>query len=174
MSSTIEKMFTCWISIRLGTTVDKLFLWIQCVGGIILTSRAWVIVTTKAHYLVPSIQVFNWSIQDPLELSWQNSSGLIWNFAKNDTLPLFTKHRAAGRPPNIPIMYNLVLWNRFLIKNEQKLNKNKQELTLFQAPKSGFHYLFFVLIWTSHSEKSSYLIIYRQSPIFSLVTKNTF
>ena len=28
----------------------------------------------------------------------------------------FTKHRVAGRPPNIPLMYNLVLWNRFLIK----------------------------------------------------------
>ena len=49
---------------------------------LIFTSRAWVIVTTKAHCLVPGTQVFNRSFQLTISktrwtLSWQNSSGLI-------------------------------------------------------------------------------------------------
>ena len=41
-----------------------------------------------------------------------------WNwieFIRTDTFPLFTKHRVAGQPFNIPLMHNLVLWNNFLI-----------------------------------------------------------
>ena len=36
------------------------------------------------------------------------------------TFPLFTKHRVAGQLFNIPLMYNLILWNNFLTK---KINK---------------------------------------------------
>ena len=42
---------------------------------------------------------------------------LIKNFKRTVTFPLFTKHRVAGQPFNIPLMFNLVLWNNFLIKN---------------------------------------------------------
>ena len=30
--------------------------------------------------------------------------------------PLFIKHRVAGQPFKIPLMYNPILWNNFLIK----------------------------------------------------------
>ena len=40
---------------------------------------------------------------------------------------LFTKHKVAGQPSNIPLLYNLVLENNFLIK------KFKGTLTLFIA-----------------------------------------
>ena len=46
----------------------------------------------------------------------------IKNFIRTaDTFPLFTKHRVAGQPLYIPLMYNLALWNNFLIK---KSNSN--------------------------------------------------
>ena len=41
---------------------------------------------------------------------------LIKNFIRTNTLQLFTKHRVAGQLLNIPLMYNLVLWNNFLEK----------------------------------------------------------
>ena len=41
------------------------------------------------------------------------------NFSKKQVL--FTKHRVAGLPPNIPLMYNLVLKNRFLIKKKSAI-----------------------------------------------------
>ena len=44
------------------------------------------------------------------------TSCLVKNFIKTNRLPLFTKHRVAGRPPDIPLMYNLVLWNNFQTK----------------------------------------------------------
>ena len=46
---------------------------------------------------------------------------LVKNFIRTDTYPLFTKHRVAGQPLNIPLMYNLVLWDNFLIKKVQHL-----------------------------------------------------
>ena len=45
-------------------------------------------------------------------------SRLIKNFIKTDTFQLFTKHEIAGRLFNIPLVYDLALWNRFLIKKE--------------------------------------------------------
>ena len=41
-----------------------------------------------------------------MELLWQNSTSNKKNFIKTDTFPLFTMHRVAGRPFNIPLMYN--------------------------------------------------------------------
>ena len=38
-------------------------------------------------------------------------------FIRTDAFPIFTKHRVAGQPSNIPLMYNLILWNNFHIKN---------------------------------------------------------
>ena len=37
-------------------------------------------------------------------------------FRRTDTFPLFTKHRVAGQPFKIPLMFNFILWNNFLIK----------------------------------------------------------
>ena len=56
-------------------------------------------------------------IQEPMELTWQNSSSnqkeKRKNFIKTNTFPLFTRHRVACRPFNIPSMYSLVLWSNF-------------------------------------------------------------
>ena len=41
---------------------------------------------------------------------------LIKNFKRTDTFPLITKQRVAGQLLNIPLMYNLVLFENFLIK----------------------------------------------------------
>ena len=43
---------------------------------------------------------------------------LIKNSIKTDTFQLFTKHRIAGGLFNIPLMYDPVLWNRFLIEKK--------------------------------------------------------
>ena len=90
------------------------------------------------------------------------SKSIQWYLKKvkvKDKLPLFTKHRVAGRPPNIPLMYNLVLWNRFLIKKiecsiKSKFLKNyvfnsnflnitfiikNTFLAVFNTPKAIFH-----------------------------------
>ena len=46
---------------------------------------------------------------------------IIKKFIKTDTLQFFAKHRIAGQLYNIPLMYDLVLWNRFLIKKIQEI-----------------------------------------------------
>ena len=50
---------------------------------------------------------------------------LIKNLIRTDAFPLFTKHRVAGLPFNIPLMYNRVLWNNFLKKIVEHLKHMK-------------------------------------------------
>ena len=40
---------------------------------------------------------------------------LLKNLKRTDTLQLITKQRVAGQLLNIPLMYNVVLWNNFFI-----------------------------------------------------------
>ena len=46
-------------------------------------------------------------------------------FIRTNTFQLFTEHRVATQPLNIPLMYNLVLENNFLKKNSVHLNKKE-------------------------------------------------
>ena len=48
------------------------------------------------------------------------------NFIKTDTFQLFTEHKTAGRLFSIPLMYDPLLWKRFLILKKMFKPQNKQ------------------------------------------------
>ena len=62
---------------------------------------------------------------------------LAYNFIKTNTFPLFTRHRVAGRPFNIPLMYSLVLWNNF--QKKKKKNWTLLSTSTFEK-RSKLHY----------------------------------
>ena len=55
------------------------------------------------------------------------NSHIYTNHIKTDTLQLLAKHRIAGRLYNISLMYDLVLWNRFLKKKKIELTRPRIE-----------------------------------------------
>ena len=90
----------------------------------------------------------NWDVSG--QLSWQNSS-LTPKFQNDWQIPCNYQAESRWSTPNIPLMYNQVLWNRFLKKKKKKYQPNftitplSQREATFWGP---FRAMYYINVWS--------------------------